>query len=531
MATPWKLRARAPLLSLVPSPHNPRHITQDALHGLALGLAEFGQVQDVVVNKRNNRIVGGHQRVAALLSLGDTECDVTWVDLDDTAEKALCLLLNNPHTQGTWDQSSLDRLLADVSASLPASLFGGLRLDLLTAPPPVSPVVTEPAPVVQHTVPARAPTEAPRPWSVVVGDSRAALRGLPDNSLDACVTDPPYELGFMGQGWDRSGIAFDVGLWREVFRVLKPGAHAVVFGATRTVHRVAVALEDAGFELRDMGAWLFGTGFPKSLDVSKALDNAAGAVRPVVGTKLGLPGYHLSGHQGGHALGHGLSSSTPETRAAAARVTAPVSEAAVQWEGWGTALKPAMEPILLVRKPLVGTVAENVQAHGTGGIHINATRGDDGRWPSGVVLDPAALELLPENARRFFYCPKVSRGEREAGLDALPAVSGAAAVGRKKGSAGAASPRAGSGRTAERVRNIHPTVKPVDLMRWWVALVCPPGGTVLDPFAGSGSTGIGCLLAGAEFLGVELETPHACIAWHRLTWWAEHAAEWVTAAP
>lgn len=479
MAHPWKLRARAPLLSLVPSPHNPRHITQDALHGLALGLAEFGQVQDVVVNKRNNRIVGGHQRVAALLSLGDTECDVTWVDLDDTAEKALCLLLNNPHTQGTWDQSSLDRLLADVSASLPASLFGGLRLDLLTAPPPVSPVVTEPAPVVQHTVPARAPTEAPRPWSVVVGDSRAALRGLPDNSLDACVTDPPYELGFQGKGWDRSGIAFDVGLWREVFRVLKPGAHAVVFGATRTVHRVAVALEDAGFELRDMGAWLFGTGFPKSLDVAKAMGTAE----------------------------------------------------APTWEGWGTALKPAMEPILLVRKPLAGTVAENVQAHGTGGLHINATRGDDGRWPSGVVLDPAALELLPENARRFFYCPKVSRGEREAGLDALPAVSGAAAVGRKKGSAGAASPRAGSGRTAERVRNIHPTVKPVDLMRWWVALVCPPGGTVLDPFAGSGSTGIGCLLAGAEFLGVELETPHACIAWHRLTWWAEHAAEWVTAAP
>lgn len=213
--------------------------------------------------------------------------------------------------------------------------------------------------------------------TVLHGDCRVELADLEPDSIDACVTDPPYELAFMGAKWDGSGVAFDPATWQAIYRVLKPGAHLIVFGAPRTWHRVAVAVEDAGFEIRDtILAWANGEGFPKSLNVSKAIDKAAGAEREVVGTKMGLPGYTLSPNADSAvaAFGDGFSTKTAEQRARESAVTAPATAAAAQWDGWGTALKPAIEPILLARKPLIGTVVSNVLAHGTGAMNIDACR-------------------------------------------------------------------------------------------------------------------------------------------------------------
>ena len=257
------------------------------------------------------------------------------------------------------------------------------------------------------------------------GDCREVLRELPDASVDSVVTDPPYELGFMGKAWDAQGVAYDCELWREVLRVLKPGGHLLAFGGTRTYHRLACAVEDAGFEVRDSIHWLYGSGFPKSLDVSKAIDKAAGAEREVVGTKKAVPGVAFTS-EGPTVLD----------------VTAPATPEAARWEGWGTALKPAHEPVVVARKPLVGTVAANVLAHGTGALNVDGCRvetdevlgrasggfqvngyvggtsprwnsigttTESGRWPANVVLDPEAAEVLDRQsgddeagASRFF---------------------------------------------------------------------------------------------------------------------------------
>ncbi len=200
------------------------------------------------------------------------------------------------------------------------------------------------------------------------GDCLDVLCILADASVDAVVTDPPYELGFMGRKWDSSGIAYSVDLWGEALRVLKPGGHLLAFGGTRTVHRLTCAIEDAGFEIRDGIDWLYGSGFPKSLDVSKAIDRAAGAER-----EPGVPGPYASRRPRDEvaavsAYADGVGD------AASALITTPATDDAIRWQGWGTALKPAREPIVVARKPLIGTVAANVQAYGTGALNIDATR-------------------------------------------------------------------------------------------------------------------------------------------------------------
>jgi DNA modification methylase len=228
---------------------------------------------------------------------------------------------------------------------------------------------------------------------ILHGDCREQLATLPDNSIDAIVTDPPYELGFMGKQWDASGIAYDPTVWTECLRVLKPGGHLLAFGGTRTYHRMTAAIEDAGFEIRDSIHWLYGSGFPKSLDVSKAIDKAAGAEREVVGPH---PYAHLNKHRS-----HGSTYGTPNQTV---DVTAPATDAAHQWNGWGTALKPAHEPIVLARKPLTGTVAANVLEYGTGALNIDATRvRHDAEAPAGrtrhgggVVGNGTSWEL-PDN--------------------------------------------------------------------------------------------------------------------------------------
>ncbi|AFL48073.1 DNA methyltransferase [Mycobacterium phage Aeneas] len=352
-----------------------------------------------------------------------------------------------------------------------------------------------------------------------LGDCRDILTELEDASIDAILTDTPYELGFMGKKWDNSGIAFDVEMWEQCLRVLKPGGHMLAFGGSRTWHRLAVAIEDAGFEIRDSIAWLYGSGFPKSLDVSKAIDRAAGAEREVVGPNP------RAGQQTPKrdTTTLGAFAGSPST------LTAPATDAAKQWQGWGTALKPAFEPIVVARKPLVGTVAANVLEHGTGALNIDACRIGDGsesqgprdssepsatrrytgrgavniaatpgprggspsgRWPTNVVLDEAQAAELGES-QRFFpvfkYQAKAPTKERPSYVN------------------------------EDGAKVAHSTVKPLTLMRWLARLVCPPGGVILDPFAGSGTTVEACLLEGFDCIAIENEPDYIPLIEHRIS--------------
>jgi len=354
---------------------------------------------------------------------------------------------------------------------------------------------------------------------VFFGSNLDVLPTLPDNSVDSIVTDPPYELGFMGKKWDSSGIAYSVKLWQECLRVLKPGGHLLSFGGTRTFHRMAVAIEDAGFEVRDSIAWLYGSGFPKSLDVSKAIDKAAGAKREVIGQRFdGMSETAMKPDKGWNANSMG----------ATVDITAPATDEAKKWAGWGTALKPAFEPVVVARKPLVGTVAANVLEWGVGGLNIDGSRigttdkfgggakgksgfaagydgdgwtagSEQGRWPANIILDEYTAGLLDEqseDASRFFYVSKANKKDRNDGLSHLeikrPDTRTSTGMGtfEEKG--------------VQPQRNFHPTVKPTSLMEYLVKLVTPPNGTVLDPFTGSGSTGKAALLNGYKFIGIEL---------------------------
>ena len=298
-------------------------------------------------------------------------------------------------------------------------------------------------------------------------------------------------------------------------RVLKPGAYAVVCASPRMGHLVTCGLEDAGFEIRDSLLWLYSQGFPKSLDVGKQLDRTSGAEREIIGTRKNIDSFPFVPGQG----------ETFNTKSL--NITVPATELAHQWDGWGTALKPAYEPIILARKPLGGrTVAQCVAAFGTGALNIDGCRlernGDLGRWPPNVALDETAAARLDAEGgtSRFFYVAKASRDERERGCEDLPHKTAGDATDRQDGSAGLNSPRAGASRT-HGARNHHPTVKPVALMRWLVRLVTPPGGLVLDPFAGSGTTGLACIKEQCRFLGIEREAEYVAIANARLH--AEHA--------
>jgi len=371
-----------------------------------------------------------------------------------------------------------------------------------------------------------------------LGDCLDVLRTLPDASVDAVVTDPPYGLAFMGKRWDYDVPTTEV--WAECLRVLKPGGHLLAFAGTRTQHRMAVRIEDAGFEIRDMITWVYGSGFPKSLDVSKAIDKAAGAEREVVGL---IPDRWTG-------KGNALNFSTDRPQSEVAVTGAPATPEAQQWSGWGTALKPALEPITMARKPLEGTVAANVLAHGTGGLNVDGCRvgtedmsgqwdrewNDNsgefgsrypqagrvagktvppGRWPANLIHDGSdeVAGLFPQTA---------SGALNRANITASNGICGAA----PKERTGEYEPNTGSAArffyTAKASRddrsngNTHPTVKPTDLMRYLCRLVTPSGGIVLDPFMGSGSTGKAAMLEGFEFIGIERETAYHAIAEQRI---------------
>ena len=418
---------------------------------------------------------------------------------------------------------------------------------------------------------------------VYLGNNLEILPTLPDNSVDSIVCDPPYELGFMGKTWDSSGIAYSVELWQECLRVLKPGGHLLAFGGTRTWHRLAVAIEDAGFEIRDNIAWLYGSGFPKSHNISKAIDKAANYEGQVIGTEtvdIGMQGGSM--HAG------------RETKLAERQIK-ELSDDAKAWDGWGTALKPAHEPIVVARKPVIGTVAENVLKYGTGAINIDATRigtgegvvtfdrtarttegnvydlgtvsgmrdSGQGRWPANIILDEYTAELLDEQsgisksvsggrstgrnfgqeadndfskdrertghtdsggASRFFYVAKASKRDRNEGLENIEGKEISAkgnGLARTCDTCGATTldgcdcpDRTFSNPVRQ---NFHPTVKPTALMQYLIRLVTPANGVVLDPFAGSGSTGKAAILENKKFIGIELTGEYLPIIEGRLT--------------
>lgn len=377
------------------------------------------------------------------------------------------------------------------------------------------------------------------------GSNLDVLPTLPDNSVDAIVTDPPYELGFMGKSWDSTGIAYNVSLWKECMRVLKPGGHLLAFSGSRTYHRMTCAIEDAGFEVRDQMMWVYGSGFPKSHNISKALDKAVGVEREVIGTRK-----RNAGSKSSHAF--------EQSRELEFEITAPATAAAKRWQGWGTALKPAHEPICLARKPLDGTVADNVRKWGVGGLNIDGCRVDfvseadkqesiqknqhadfgsimggnqvygdysmlkpqnyapKGRFPANLMHDGSqeVLELFPgdgeQTAARFFYCPKASKADRDEGCEGLEGKTFSMS-GNDSDSAG----DIGLNRAIHR-KNFHPTVKPTELMRYLCRLITPPGGTVLDPFNGSGSTGKAAVLEGFNYIGIEMNPEYVSISEARI---------------
>jgi site-specific DNA-methyltransferase (adenine-specific) len=446
-------------------------------------------------------------------------------------------------------------------------------------------------------------------WVLIHNDCIEAMKVMPENSVDAIVTDPPYGLSFMGKKWDYNVPSAEV--WREALRVLKPGGHALIACGTRTQHRMTVNIEDAGFEIRDVVVWMHGQGFPKSLDISKAIDKANGDARQVVGHRD-----YTSPDIRGNAYN--------DTKVAGRErlsvpITSAASAASAAWEGWGTALKPACEFWTLARKPLSeGTVAKNVLKWGTGGINVDGCRVNPGeavpgggkskrgngynysegeapanaqphmhgRFPANLVLSHAPeceespyvypdgstesqcslwcpVRQLDEQsgtlkagvavrsrsggknfgsdavkppledmgypggggASRFYYCAKVSPSERNAGLEDAPdrvlAISGGAAAAAAAARGESYDNGDSSFNKTKVVKNNHPTLKPLKLMRYLCRLVTPPGGLVLDPFTGSGSTGVAAIQEGFRFVGIEKDEDYAFIAKLRL----KHADE------
>lgn len=416
-------------------------------------------------------------------------------------------------------------------------------------------------------------------FKIINGDSLKVLDTIPENSIDAIITDPPYELGFMGKSWDRSGIAYNLDLWRKALKVLKPGGFLLAFGGTRTYHRIACAIEDAGFEIRDTIMWLYGSGFPKSMNIGLAIDKKNGVESEVIGKNRG-----------------GSTSRAYQSEKFTTAGVFDVKRATNEWAGWGTALKPAYEPIIVARKPCEKSVIENVQKYRVGGINIDECRvetkekietgrngrnvkstfsaselhdaereyQENGRFPANVILTydetdekevcggmpnsngsqgkPFSAtdykeketatnftrgDFNPYNdegsAARYFYCAKASKKDRDSGLIEFESKAMFVAD-NEHGNLGAFYVKKAGGKIGDEQlrKNIHPTVKPVELMEYLIRLVCPKGATILDIFNGSGSTGKAVAFENRErdanykYIGIELDKEYCRISESRI---------------
>ena len=482
-------------------PANVRRHDASNLDAIRGSLKRFGQQKPIVVNEKGV-VIAGNGTLTAARALGWDRIKIVRTELMGSEATAFAIADNRTAELATWDDGALVEQLSALEledgALLEAAGFSSKELEGMVddlvglepeKPQPQPAEMDEKADELPELATVEAKTQVGEVvevgnQKVICGDCIETMKELEENSIDAIVTDPPYGIGFMGKGWDCSVPGEDFA--REALRVLKPGGHLIAFAATRTVHRLTVSLEDAGFEIRDLISWLQWQGFPKSMDISKNIDNEADAKK---------------------------------------------------WEGWGTALKPSHEPAVLARKPVEGTVAENVLRYGTGGLNIDATRIPFGHesWPGPQghedleakqrqqstpfinvrSVGPGQVwDMFKDSGRwpgNLYYCPKPARAEKELGCDELNPKTGAEATDRNEGTAGLKSPRAGAGRTASEVRNYHPTVKPVRLMRWLLRMVTPPGGVVLEPFAGSGTTLVASELEGLETIGIEREPEYVDI--------------------
>jgi DNA modification methylase len=382
---------------------------------------------------------------------------------------------------------------------------------------------------------------------IINGNNIEELKKFDDNYFDSIVTDPPYEIGFMGKSWDASGIANNSEMWSECLRVLKPGGYLLSFSATRTYHRMAVAIEDSGFEIRDMIEWVYGSGFPKSLNIGKAVDKLQGNEREVVGKEKG------AGTTGDNQVGNQTFVAKNQYEDGTHDITKGISE----WEGWGTALKPAHEPICMARKPLAEkTVAENVLKYGTGGINIDESRVESdnppkerpvlshhksykeasntgflggsekpkkefisgqGRFPANLIHDNSeeVRECFPETKSGAMNSIAKANQYNTYGKMYERQVTNQASEGNASRFFKSIIYQAKASKS-ERTANSHPTVKPVALMEYLIKMVTPTNGIVLDPFMGSGTTGVACVLNDFEFVGIDLDKDYCEIARARI---------------
>ena len=385
-----------------------------------------------------------------------------------------------------------------------------------------------------------------------LGDCLEVMDKLEADSIDAIITDPPYELNFMGKGWDNAGVSFNKETWVKCLRLLKPGGYLLAFGGSKTFHRIACAIEDAGFEIRDTIMWIYGSGFPKSMNISNVIEakNKYGKANTIAKRKVEQNSdgkeYKVS-QTNNEAMG--------EKKIVNRREYKPVDSSAKQWSGWGTCLKPAFEPIIVARKPFKGSLVDNILEHGVGGLNIDECRvGNEeqaqlsknvasGRFPANIIHDGSEEatggmpktkgcqgkgfkkgdykssavntpfsrgDCVPYNdfgsASRYFYCAKASKRDRDDGLDEFEEKT---KVFNGKSQSSSKEIKDVEKRFTTRLRNTHPTVKPTALMQYLVRLVCPKGSVILDPFMGSGSTGKATAYenkdrnAGYSFIGIE----------------------------
>lgn len=438
-------------------------------------------------------------------------------------------------------------------------------------------------------------------YKLYQGNMLDMLDEIKENSIDSIVTDPPYELNFMNKGWDNSGIAFQKETWEKCLKVLKPGGHLLAFGGSRTFHRIACAIEDAGFEIRDTIMWIYGSGFPKSMNIGLAIDKKNGIESPVIGQNQDILKKQAKDLKEGHrTIVDSLNNGAPERNNGFKNVSADIRGAQNEWQGWGTSLKPSYEPIIVARKPVEKSIVENVMKYGVGGINIDECRvpanpGEydirhytnedcfqnlkpkeskfqvkpqpDGRFPANTILtydetdeeevcsgfpitgqggnsggwcyadkDYSSSDIFKNigdrpnsisnyddrgSAARYFYCAKASKRDRDEGLDDFE---------EKKmygddmqwGYGNANGDNFGDRVANVTRKNTHPTVKPVSLMQYLVRLVTPKGGTILDPFNGSGSTGKAAMYenkdrnADYKYIGIELTDEYLPIAKARI---------------